>query len=97
MLTELELSKKREKKNLKRRAGAVGKARARASYDLHQYRLRVRLDAEELAKRNEAYEAARAKSRQAVISAKGGGKTSALEALGKKLSGLLPRRSGGAD
>lgn len=97
MLTELELSKKREKKNLKRRSTAAAKARARASYDVG-YRRRVeRLNAEELARRAEAYEAARATSKAAVVEGARRRRQGFFDSAKDTLRAMLPRRTGGAD
>ena len=93
MLTELELSKKREKKNLKRRANAKGRATAQASY----YVYRSRCQAKDRAALEQAREDQRAQSRAALERVRKAGKATTFEAVKEGLRAMLPRRTGGAD
>lgn len=95
MLAELELSNKRTKKNLKRRASAKGRATARASYELGRMRHQERLTEYELTKRAAAYEAAKEKSRAPIARAAYGGNWRDKVKAG--LRAMLPRRTGGGE
>lgn len=87
------LAEKRTRKVLRRRSFKRGRRTAAKSHDVGSYRRRMRLDAEELARRNEAYEAERARSRAAVQEASRSKRGGFLDGVKSRLFQMLPRRT----
>ena len=96
-LTETRLANKRTRKVLRRRALRNGRRRNYASLEVGIERARAKIDILAIEKRQEALEAARKASKQAVQDAVKGRTGGFVKGSSKKLFDLVQRRTGGGE
>lgn len=92
-LSELALAKKRTEKVMRRRAHAARRYRNSASYIIGRTRLIKRMNAEELKRRHEHFEAQRAETRAAIKERMKPARSGFLDRVKSSLRAMIPRRT----